>query len=436
MGRLKQLFSRTEVQYVGIPVYLAIATGWLYISERSVTPFLMLLFTLLLLYYATKIPSKFRFFIGFITMVVLLPMVAGDNRYYMDVATQVGIYVAMALGLNIVVGFAGLLDLGYVAFFACGAYAYAIFSTDQASQFIPAALMHFPLSGEWFWGFLFIGLFLAAIFGVLLGLPVLKVKGDYLAIVTLGFGEIIRIVFNNLDKPINITNGPKGITPVAAPELFGIQMNTPIYFYFIILVVIAIIVLVNKRLENSRLGRSWIAIREDELAAQAMGIPLVRTKLLAFATGASFAGIVGVIFAAKQTYIDPTSFTIMESIGILVMVILGGSGNIAGVILGAALVTVLQVQVLKEFSNWLNELRMLGIIDIPDQLDPSKFQRLIFGVLLILFALYRPKGLIPAKRRKIDLDELDRKSESIRQTGIVKESSAKSKQEVMADGTS
>ncbi|WP_442870446.1 branched-chain amino acid ABC transporter permease [Aneurinibacillus sp. Ricciae_BoGa-3] len=410
MGPIKQLFSHAPVQYGGILLYIAVATGWLYYSDRSVTPFLMLLFSLLLLYYASRVPGKVKLLIGVIAMVVLLPMVAGDNRYYMEVATQVGIYVAMALGLNIVVGFAGLLDLGYVAFFASGAYVYAIFSTTQASHFIPASLIHFPLSGVWFWPFLIVGLLIAAVFGILLGLPVLKVKGDYLAIVTLGFGEIIRIVFNNLDKPINITNGPQGITPITAPELFGVKMDSPFYFYFIVLVVIAIIVIVNKRLENSRLGRSWIAIREDELAAQAMGIPLVRTKLLAFATGASFAGIVGVIFAAKQTFIDPTSFTMMESIGILVMVILGGSGSIPGVILGAALVTVLQVQVLKEFSNWLNELRVAGLINIPNQLDPSKFQRLVFGILLILFALYRPNGLIPAKRKKLDIDKISKQS--------------------------
>jgi branched-chain amino acid transport system permease protein len=420
MGQIKQLFSRATVQYAGIILYVAVATGWLYYSERSVTPFLMLLFSLLLLYYASKVPGKVKFLIGFIAMVVLLPLVAGDNRYYMEVATQVGIYVAMALGLNIVVGFAGLLDLGYVAFFASGAYVYAIFSTTQASHFIPASLIHFPLSGMWFWPFLIVGLLIAAVFGILLGLPVLKVKGDYLAIVTLGFGEIIRIVFNNLDKPINITNGPQGITPITAPELFGVKMDSPYYFYFIVLVVIAIIVVVNKRLENSRLGRSWIAIREDELAAQAMGIPLVRTKLLAFATGASFAGIVGVIFAAKQTFIDPTSFTMMESIGILVMVILGGNGSIAGVILGAALVTVLQVQVLKEFSNWLNELRVAGLINIPNQLDPSKFQRLIFGILLILFALYRPNGLIPARRKKLDIDKISKQSE-VSDSGILAE---------------
>ena len=379
---------------------------WLWVSDRAILPFLLLLFSLLLLRFLTSIPLKLRLLIGALILVLIIPMVAGENRYYMEVATQVGIYVAMALGLNIVVGFAGLLDLGYVAFFAVGAYSYAIFASPQAGQFISAAIAEFPLSGVWFWPFLVIGLLIAALFGILLGLPVLKVRGDYLAIVTLGFGEIIRIVFNNLDKPVNITNGPQGLTPIQPPVLFGLPLNTPFHFYFIVLFMIGVVLLVNKRLEHSRLGRAWIAIREDELAARAMGIPLIKTKLLAFATGASFAGIAGVIFAAKQSFVDPSSFTLMESIGILVMVMLGGSGSISGVILGATLVTLLQVQVLKEFSNWLNSLRMAGIIDLPNQLDPSKFQRFVFGILLIVFALYRPKGLIPARRKKIDIDSL------------------------------
>lgn len=375
----------------------------MFFFEKSVLAFMGMLFSIIAIYY-TNASKGIRLLLGAAVLLVLIPGIAGDNRYYMEVASQVGIYVAMALGLNIVVGFAGLLDLGYVAFFAAGAYAYAIFATSQANEFIPGDL--FPLSGEWFWPFLIVGLIVAAIFGILLGLPVLRVKGDYLAIVTLGFGEIIRIIFNNLDKPINITNGPQGLTPIASPELFGIKMSTPFYFYFIVLVVIAFIVLANIRFEHSRLGRAWIAVREDELAAQSMGISLLNAKLAAFATGASFAGVVGVIFAAKQTFVDPTSFTLMESIGILVMVILGGSGSIPGVVLGAAFVTVLQVQLLKEFSNFLHSLQQAGLINFPNQLDPSKFQRLVFGILLILVALYRPNGLIPAKRKMTDIDAI------------------------------
>lgn len=388
----------------------------LHYFDKSVTAFLGMLCSIVVVYY-TNTSKTIKFLLGATVLLVIIPMVAGDNRYYMEVATQVGIYVAMALGLNIVVGFAGLLDLGYVAFFAAGAYAYAIFSTSQANEFIPGNL--FPLGGEWFWLFLIIGLIVAAIFGILLGLPVLRVKGDYLAIVTLGFGEIVRIIFNNLDKPINITNGPQGITPIPSPVLFGIKMGTPFYFYFIVLVVIAFIVLANVRFEHSRLGRAWIAIREDELAAQSMGISLLHTKLAAFATGASFAGVVGVIFAAKQTFIDPTSFTLMESIGILVMVILGGSGSIPGVVLGASFITILQVQLLKEFSNFLHSLQQSGLIDLPNQLDPSKFQRLIFGIMLIFAALYRPNGLIPAKRKKNNLDAIKDSAYAKEKQGIL-----------------
>lgn len=389
-------------------MWVAVFSTALYLLDKSVIAFMGVLFSVIIVYY-TNTSKTIRFILGAVILLLIIPLVAGDNRYYMEVASQVGIYVAMALGLNIVVGFAGLLDLGYVAFFAAGAYAYAIFATSQANEFIPGNI--FPLSGEWFWPFLIVGLIVAAVFGILLGLPVLRVKGDYLAIVTLGFGEIIRIIFNNLDKPINITNGPQGLTPIASPELFGLKMSTPFYFYFITLFVIAFIVLANVRFEHSRLGRAWVAVREDELAAQSMGISLLHTKLAAFATGASFAGVVGVIFAAKQTFVDPTSFTLMESIGILVMVILGGSGSIPGVVLGAAFVTVLQVQLLKEFSNFLHSLQQAGVIDLPSQLDPSKFQRLVFGVMLILVALYRPNGLIPAKRKTNDI-------EGIKQSGF------------------
>ncbi|EJL39175.1 MULTISPECIES: branched-chain amino acid ABC transporter permease [Brevibacillus] len=407
--------------FKGIPlaltlVWIAGFAAALHFMDKSVIAFLGILSSIVLVYY-TNTSKTIKMIVGAAVLLIIIPLVAGENRYYMEVASQVGIYVAMALGLNIVVGFAGLLDLGYVAFFAAGAYAYAIFSTSQANEFIAGNL--FPLSGDWFWPFLIVGLIVAAIFGILLGLPVLRVKGDYLAIVTLGFGEIIRIIFNNLDKPINITNGPQGITPIPSPELFGIKMGTPFYFYFIVLFVIAFIVLANIRFEHSRLGRAWIAVREDELAAQSMGISLLNTKLAAFATGASFAGVVGVIFAAKQTFIDPTSFTLMESIGILVMVILGGSGSIPGVVLGAAFVTILQVQLLKEFSNFLHSLQQSGIINLPNQLDPSKFQRLIFGIMLILVALYRPNGLIPAKRKKNDLDAIKESEYGKQKLGIL-----------------
>jgi branched-chain amino acid transport system permease protein len=317
----------------------------------------------------------------------------------------------MALGLNIVVGFAGLLDLGFVAFFAIGAYTYGIFSTAQANNFIPGHL--FPLSGSTFWLFLLIGGFIAALFGILLGLPVLRVKGDYLAIVTLGFGEMIRIIFNNMDKPINITNGAMGISSISPPNLFGFEFTHPHQFYFIVIGILLVVIFGVRRLEHSRLGRSWKAVRENEIAAQSMGIPLIRTKLTAFAVGASFSGMMGVVFAAKQTFIDPSSFTLLESTTILVMVVLGGMGSVPGVILGAALVTILNLQVLTEVTNWLNQLSMQGIVQIPSAISPSKMQRFIFGIILILVAIFRPNGLITAKNRKANEQLLKERSSAM-----------------------
>lgn len=265
---------------------------------------------------------------------------------------------------------------------------------------------HYPLSGGSFWVFIFIGCLAAALFGILLGIPVLRVKGDYLAIVTLGFGEIIRIIFNNLDKPVNITNGAMGLASVQPPKLFGLDFMYPSQFYYIVLVILLVVIFAVRRLEYSKIGRAWKAVRENEIAAQSMGIHLVRTKLMAFAVGASFSGMMGVVFAAKQTFVDPTSFTLLESITILVMVILGGMGSVPGVILGAALVTILNLQVLTELTNWLNQLSLNGVISIPDALSPAKMQRFIFGAILILFALYRPQGLLPAKNPVFKKEDL------------------------------
>lgn len=340
--------------------------------------------------------------IALLILVIVLPVSASQGpsyQAYMEVATMVGIYVCMALGLNIVVGLAGLLDLGFVAFFAVGAYTYGVFATAQANNFMPFGT--YPLSGNSFWFFIIIGLFVAALFGVLLGIPVLRVKGDYLAIVTLGFGEIIRIVFNNLDKPVNITNGAMGLPSIQQPELFGITLSQPNQFYYIVLVMFIIVIYAVTRMEHTKLGRSWKAVRENEIAAQAMGIPLVKTKLTAFAIGASFSGMMGVVFAAKQMFVDPTSFTYLESTTILVMVILGGMGSVPGVILGAAVVTILNLQVLTELTGWLSQ-----VTTIPDALSPAKMQRFIFGALLIIMTLYRPQGLIPAKNKKVNVKKL------------------------------
>ena len=378
--------------------FLAIAPSLLfYLMPQSNWAFLLFLGSLFVLY-KIQAPPLAKGVLAAVLLFAVMPVVGIQNTYYLDVITQVGIYVSLAIGLNIVVGFAGLLNFGYVAFYAFGAYFYAIFATSQAGNFIPATIAHFPISGNWFWLFLLFGAVLAGLLGLLLGFPVLRLRGDYLAVITLGFAEIIRILFNNMDKPINFTNGPKGLTPIQPPELFGIVLNAPIHFYFIVLVVVIITIIIAKRLDASRIGRAWAAIREDELAARAMGVPVVRMKLLAFVIGASFAGAMGVIFAAKQTFVDPSSFGFMESIGILCMVILGGMGSVSGAIIGAVAVVMLQLNILKEFSEYLGQLSAQGIINIPSQVDPAKYEKMIFGLILILTCIYRPQGILPAKR--------------------------------------
>jgi branched-chain amino acid transport system permease protein len=388
---------------------------------RSVVVFMLFQGSILLLYFA-RMHRWLKAGLTVVALGVLMPVLGTINAYYMEIAIQVGIFAALALGLNIVVGLAGLLDLGYVAFFAVGAYSWAIFGSPQANMIFGGNA--FPLPPWWFFVFLLVGVGVAAGAGILLGLPVLRLHGDYLALVTLGFGEVIRVLANNLDKPINITNGPKGITPIGRPPIFfapflqalGIDPNPnviyPLYLYALVLLIVGVTVLVNRRLEDSHIGRAWEAIREDQTAAQAMGVPLVRMKLLAFACGASFAGAVGVLFAAKQIFVNPESFTFMESIGVLAMIILGGMGSIPGAILGAAVVTVLNLQVLKGLSLWLNELRNAGVTifgyslaNLPTQLEPAKYERMVFGLILVLMMIFRPQGILPARRRTRELQE-------------------------------
>jgi branched-chain amino acid transport system permease protein len=403
-------------------VALLLVTAWgVSWSPRSIVVFMMFQGSILLLYFA-RMPTWVKAAVTLLALGVLMPVLGTINAYYMEIAIQVGIFVALALGLNIVVGLAGLLDLGYVAFFAVGAYSWAIFGSPQANLIFGGNF--FPLGPWWFFVFLFVGVAVAAGAGILLGLPVLRLHGDYLALVTLGFGEVIRVLANNLDKPINFTNGPKGITPINRPPIFfapllqsvGIDPNPnviyPLYLYALVLLIVGVTVLANRRLEDSHIGRAWEAIREDQTAAQAMGVPLVRMKLLAFACGASFAGTVGVLFSAKQIFINPESFTFMESIGVLAMIILGGMGSIPGAILGAAVVTILNLQVLKGLSLWLNELRNAGTVilgynltNLPTQLEPAKYERMIFGLILVLMTIFRPQGILPAKRRHRELEE-------------------------------
>jgi len=415
----KRFLARPLPATFTVVALLALTSFGVSYFPRSIVVFMLFQASILLLYLA-RLPAWLKGLLAAATLGILMPVLGSINGYYLEIAIQVGIFVALALGLNIVVGLAGLLDLGYVAFFAVGAYSWAIFGSPQANQIFGSTA--FPLPPGAFFVFLLIGVGVAASAGILLGLPVLRLHGDYLAIVTLGFGEVIRVLANNLDKPINFTNGPKGITPISRPPIFfapllralGIDPNPnviyPLYLYFLVLAIVGVTILVNRRLEDSHIGRAWEAIREDQTAAQAMGVPLVRMKLMAFACGASFAGAVGVLFSAKQIFINPESFTFMESIGVLAMIILGGMGSIPGAILGATVVTVLNLQVLKGLSLWINELRNAGLTilgfnlaNLPTQLEPAKYERMVFGLILVLMMIFRPQGFLPARRRHREL---------------------------------
>ena len=406
---------------IGFCVYVAGSCLLAYFFPQSVLAFLLVEGSLLLLYYAPA-SDMAKTILGSLVLLVLLPLLGSVNAYYLEIAVQIGIFIALALGLNIVVGFVGLLNLGFVAFFAIGAYLWAVFGSPHANQFIPGGF--FPLSPNWFFVFLILSIVVGALTGALLGLPVLRLRGDYLAIVTLGFAEVVRALVNNLDKPINLTNGPRGIAPIGKPplffkpwlEFFGLEITDAklysLYFYFLVLLIVFVIIVVTRRLENSRIGRAWKAIREDEIAAIAMGVPVVRMKLLGFAVGASFACAVGVLFAAKQVFINPESFTFMESIGVLAMVILGGMGSIPGAILGATGVTILNLQLLKGLSLWLNGLRQSGAVlslpllgdlslaNLPAQFEPAKYERMVFGLILILMMIFRPQGVLPPKQER------------------------------------
>ncbi|HTG97251.1 MAG TPA: ABC transporter ATP-binding protein [Burkholderiales bacterium] len=295
------------------------------------------------------------------------------------------LYILLALGLNIVVGFAGLLDLGYIAFYAVGAYVYALLASPQFG-------LHLP-----FWVILPIGAAVAALFGAMLGAPTLKLRGDYLAIVTLGFGEIIRIFLNNLSRPVNITNGPQGIAGIDPFTLPGFRFDSPIKYYYLLLAVVLIVIVINLRLQNSRIGRAWEAIREDEIAARAMGINTRNLKLLAFAMGASFGGIAGGMFSAIQAFISPESFILVESIMVVSMVVLGGMGNIWGVILGAVLLSFVP-----EILRWTVEPLQHALFGRM-LVDPEVIRMLLFGLALVLVMLFRPAGLLPSAVRKREL---------------------------------
>ena len=325
-------------------------------------------------------------------LIVLLPPFSTFSRQavWIDGFAISGVFVLLALGLNVVVGLAGLLDLGYAAFYAIGAYAYAYGAS-------PFSGLHIP-----FWPMLLIGAFAAAVFGVLLGAPTLRLRGDYLAIVTLGFGEIVPIVFLNADT---YTNGTNGIGGVYKPELLGytFPLIEPMPFYITMAVIVTITMIFLYRLQDSRLGRAWQAIREDELAADSNGINTVTTKLLAFALGASTAGLAGVFTAAKLTLVSPDQFLFTVSFTILAMVVLGGMGNIWGVAVGAFVLYTIQSVLLKQLNQFFHAIQAPILKDI----DFVQYQFLLYGLALVLMMLIRPEGLFPSGRRRQELHEAE-----------------------------
>ncbi len=337
---------------------------------------------------------------GMVALLILPLVLQQAGNAWVRIADTALLYVLLALGLNIVVGYAGLLDLGFVAFYAIGAYMFGLLAsphlTDNfawiASMF-PEGL-HMPL-----WIVIPAGAALAGIFGILLGAPTLKLRGDYLAIVTLGFGEIIRVFLNNLDHPVNITNGPKGLNQIDSIKFFGLNLGKPntlfgfeiasvtLYYYLFLALVIVSIVICH-RLELSRIGRAWMAIREDEIAAKAMGINTRNMKLLAFGMGATFGGVSGSMFGAFQGFVSPESFSLMESVMIVAMVVLGGIGYLPGVILGAILLSALP-EVLRYVAGPLQAMT-------DGRLDSAILRQLLIALAMIVVMLMRPRGLWPA----------------------------------------
>ncbi|MCE5194709.1 MAG: hypothetical protein LLF28_04520 [Nitrospiraceae bacterium] len=300
------------------------------------------------------IKSKKNIFSGKILLIIFIlsvPFFAKD--YFLDVAVLTGIYIILAQGLNVVVGFAGLLNLGFVAFYAIGAYSYALLNS---------------IFGLGFWSALPIAVFITTISGFILAIPALRLRGDYLAIVTLGFGEIVRLVLNNWDS---VTKGPNGIGDIAGPYIFGMTINKLSHYYYLIFIFVLLSVFIIKRVYTSRIGRAWVAIREDEIASISLGINPTSYKLYAFAFGSFWAGIAGVLFSAKMRFVSPESFTFMESVLILSMVILGGLGSLRGVILGAAILVILP-EMLREVQLY----RMLAL-----------------GSGLVLLMIFRPQGI-------------------------------------------
>ncbi|MEY2685220.1 MAG: hypothetical protein RJA09_2364, partial [Pseudomonadota bacterium] len=297
----------------------------------------------------TKQGKLIAFLLAAVALVVLPVVLQGYGNAWVRIVDMALLYVLLALGLNIVVGYAGLLDLGYIAFFAVGAYFMGLLGSPHLAEAFAWVKASFPNGLHYnIWVVMLAAALVAGVVGMVLGAPTLKLRGDYLAIVTLGFGEIIRIFMLNLDRPINITNGPKGLSQIDSITIFGINLGKPLtvggftfqsvtLYYYLFLFMVVLSVIVCYRLERSRIGRAWMAIREDEIAAKAMGLNTRNLKLLAFGMGASFGGMSGVMFASFQGFVSPESFSLMESTMVVAMVVLGGLGHIPGVILGGVL---------------------------------------------------------------------------------------------------
>jgi len=337
--------------------------------------------------------------VGAIILLILPLILQQGGNAWVRILDAALLYVLLALGLNIVVGYAGLLDLGYVAFYALGAYMFGLLASPHLTDAFPAIAatfpngLHLPL-----WVVIPAAAALAGLFGILLGAPTLKLRGDYLAIVTLGFGEIIRVFLNNLDHPVNITNGPKGLNQIDSLHFWGLNLGKPLnlfgfeiasvsLYYYLFLALVLVSIVICHRLELSRIGRAWMAIREDEIAAKAMGINTRNLKLLAFGMGATFGGVSGSMFAAFQGFVSPESFSLMESVMIVAMVVLGGIGHLPGVILGAVLLSALP-EVLRYVAGPLQA--MTG-----GRLDAAILRQLLIALAMITVMLWRPRGLWP-----------------------------------------
>jgi branched-chain amino acid transport system permease protein len=352
--------------------------------------------------------SKKQRLTAFLISAIALAMVPlwlqGFGEAWVRIVDTALLYILLALGLNIVVGFAGLLDLGYIAFYAVGAYLFALLASPHLVDNVPAIAAMFPHGLHTpVWAVIPLGAGVAALAGVLLGGPTLKLRGDYLAIVTLGFGEIIRVFLNNLEAPVNITNGPKGISGIEPISVFGVSLGEPLqvmgftlpsvtlyYYFFLIIVVVAVVICA--RLHDSRLGRAWMAIREDEIAAKAMGLNTRNLKLLAFGLGATFGGVAGVLFASFQGFVSPESFSLQESVLVVAMVVLGGLGHIPGVILGGFLLAALP-EVLRHVAGPLQAMT-------DGRLDAAILRQLLIATAMIGIMLMRPRGLWPSPRHE------------------------------------